>query len=105
MYSERRWVFCLLVCECVNRICGVWLPGDNGHSPPSPAEAKQQLANKNGKKAEGGAGGSFFTWFMVLALLGVWTSVAVVWFDLVDYQGVVGKSSGPLHLNATSPTS
>lgn len=28
---------------------------------------------------------------MVLALLGVWTSVAVVYFDLVDYQGVVGK--------------
>lgn len=29
---------------------------------------------------------------MVLALLGVWTSVAVVYFDLVDYQGVIGKS-------------
>lgn len=28
---------------------------------------------------------------MVLALLGVWTSVAVVYFDLVDYQGVIGK--------------
>ncbi|KAG9264731.1 aspartyl/asparaginyl beta-hydroxylase-like isoform X3 [Astyanax mexicanus] len=47
-------------------------------------------ANKNGKKADGG-GASFFTWFMVLALLGVWTSVAVVYFDLVDYQGVIGK--------------
>lgn len=25
------------------------------------------------------------------ALLGVWTSVAVVWFDLVDYEEVLGK--------------
>uniref|UniRef100_A0A3B1IZY1 Tocopherol (alpha) transfer protein n=1 Tax=Astyanax mexicanus TaxID=7994 RepID=A0A3B1IZY1_ASTMX len=48
-------------------------------------------ANKNGKKADGG-GASFFTWFMVLALLGVWTSVAVVYFDLVDYQGVIAKA-------------
>uniref|UniRef100_A0A3P8X385 Aspartyl beta-hydroxylase/Triadin domain-containing protein n=1 Tax=Cynoglossus semilaevis TaxID=244447 RepID=A0A3P8X385_CYNSE len=35
---------------------------------------------------------SFFNWFMVLALLGVWTSVAVVYFDLVDYQGVIDKA-------------
>ncbi|GAB1288300.1 Aspartyl/asparaginyl beta-hydroxylase [Apodemus speciosus] len=34
---------------------------------------------------------SFFTWVMVIALLGVWTSVAVVWFDLVDYEEVLGK--------------
>ncbi|MEE6463903.1 hypothetical protein FKM82_006096 [Ascaphus truei] len=44
---------------------------------------------KNGKK--GLSGSSFFTWFMVIALLGVWTSVAVVWFDLVDYEEVLGK--------------
>ncbi|XDV27321.1 hypothetical protein PO909_030876 [Leuciscus waleckii] len=55
-------------------------------------EAKPQLAHKNGKKAEVGGGTSFFTWFMVLALLGVWTSVAVVYFDLVDYQGVIAKA-------------
>uniref|UniRef100_A0A671QJS8 Probable serine/threonine-protein kinase kinX n=1 Tax=Sinocyclocheilus anshuiensis TaxID=1608454 RepID=A0A671QJS8_9TELE len=54
-------------------------------------EAKPQQAHKNGKKAEVGGGTSFFTWFMVLALLGVWTSVAVVYFDLIDYQGVIGK--------------
>lgn len=47
---------------------------------------------KNGKK-EGLSGSSFFTWFMVIALLGVWTSVAVVWFELVDYEEVLGKSS------------
>ncbi|XP_052319521.1 aspartyl/asparaginyl beta-hydroxylase-like isoform X4 [Oncorhynchus keta] len=56
-------------------------------------EGKAQLASKNGKKPEGAGGSSFFTWFMVLALLGVWTSVAVVYFDLVDYQGTIGKLS------------
>uniref|UniRef100_A0A673A8F2 Aspartate beta-hydroxylase n=1 Tax=Sphaeramia orbicularis TaxID=375764 RepID=A0A673A8F2_9TELE len=56
---------------------------------------KSQAANKNGKKADSGSsGGSFFTWFIVLALLGVWTSVAVVYFDLVDYQGVLDKAKG-----------
>ncbi|XP_076832029.1 aspartyl/asparaginyl beta-hydroxylase isoform X9 [Brachyhypopomus gauderio] len=52
-------------------------------------DGKQQPAGKNGKRAEGS---SFFTWFIVLALLGVWTSVAVVYFDLVDYQGVIAKA-------------
>lgn len=47
--------------------------------------------SKNGKK-EGVSGSSFFTWFMVIALLGVWTSVAVVWFELVDYEEVLGKN-------------
>lgn len=52
---------------------------------------KTQSASKNGKKADSGSSSSsFFTWFIVLALLGVWTSVAVVYFDLVDYQGVLG---------------
>ncbi|KAM9626608.1 aspartyl/asparaginyl beta-hydroxylase isoform 3-T3 [Trichechus inunguis] len=46
--------------------------------------------HKNGKKG-GVSGSSFFTWFMVIALLGVWTSVAVVWFDLVDYEEILGK--------------
>ncbi|TDH06230.1 hypothetical protein EPR50_G00131580 [Perca flavescens] len=56
---------------------------------------KAQSANKNGKKADSGSSsGSFFNWFIVLALLGVWTSVAVVYFDLVDYQGVVDKAKG-----------
>uniref|UniRef100_A0A3P9DJF8 Aspartyl/asparaginyl beta-hydroxylase-like n=1 Tax=Maylandia zebra TaxID=106582 RepID=A0A3P9DJF8_9CICH len=55
--------------------------------------AKSQPSNKNGKKADS-SGSSFFTWFIVLALLGVWTSVAVVYFDLVDYQGVLDKAKG-----------
>lgn len=38
------------------------------------------------------SGSSFFTWFMVIALLGVWTSVAVIWFELVDYEEVLGKN-------------
>ncbi|NWH58966.1 ASPH hydroxylase, partial [Geococcyx californianus] len=46
---------------------------------------------KNGKKG-GLSGSSFFTWFMVIALLGVWTSVAVVWFELVDYEEVLAKA-------------
>uniref|UniRef100_A0A8C8UK70 Aspartate-beta-hydroxylase n=1 Tax=Peromyscus maniculatus bairdii TaxID=230844 RepID=A0A8C8UK70_PERMB len=46
--------------------------------------------HKNGRRG-GISGGSFFTWFMVIALLGVWTSVAIVWFDLVDYEEVLGK--------------
>uniref|UniRef100_A0A3B4XAQ6 Aspartyl beta-hydroxylase/Triadin domain-containing protein n=1 Tax=Seriola lalandi dorsalis TaxID=1841481 RepID=A0A3B4XAQ6_SERLL len=56
--------------------------------------AKTQSASKNGKKADSGSSSSFFTWFIVLALLGVWTSVAVVYFDLVDYQGVLDKAKG-----------
>uniref|UniRef100_A0A8D3BCF1 Aspartyl beta-hydroxylase/Triadin domain-containing protein n=1 Tax=Scophthalmus maximus TaxID=52904 RepID=A0A8D3BCF1_SCOMX len=57
-------------------------------------DGKTQSGNKNGKKADSGSSGSFFTWFIVLALLGVWTSVAVVYFDLVDYQGVLDKAKG-----------
>lgn len=30
------------------------------------------------------------TWFLVLALLGVWSSLAVVYFDIVDYDSVLG---------------
>nr|XP_029482131.1 aspartyl/asparaginyl beta-hydroxylase-like isoform X10 [Oncorhynchus nerka] len=59
------------------------------------------VVNKNGVKVEasvaassgGFSGTKIFTWFMVLALLGVWSSVAVVWFDLVDYDNVIGKLS------------
>lgn len=47
--------------------------------------------HRNGRKG-GLSGSSFFTWFMVIALLGVWTSVAVVWFELVDYEEVLGKN-------------
>ncbi|XP_034776428.2 aspartyl/asparaginyl beta-hydroxylase isoform X4 [Acipenser ruthenus] len=50
------------------------------------------VGNKNGKKGEGLMGSSFFTWFMIITLLGVWTSVAVVWFDLVDYEDVLARA-------------
>ncbi|XP_055459331.1 aspartyl/asparaginyl beta-hydroxylase isoform X8 [Psammomys obesus] len=59
-------------------------------SPGTRREAKHG-GHKNGKRG-GISGGSFFTWFMVIALLGVWTSVAVVWFDLVDYEEVLAKA-------------
>ncbi|KAM4534360.1 aspartyl/asparaginyl beta-hydroxylase-like isoform 13-T13 [Odontesthes bonariensis] len=64
------------------------------------AEGKASpVESKNGKKTEaagaaaggGGAKYSMFTWFVVLALLGVWSSVAVVYFDIVDYDSVIGK--------------
>ncbi|XP_060789123.1 aspartyl/asparaginyl beta-hydroxylase isoform X2 [Neoarius graeffei] len=42
---------------------------------------------KSHKKSEGH---SIFSWLIVLALLGAWISVAVVWFDLVEYNNVVG---------------
>nr|XP_035938358.1 aspartyl/asparaginyl beta-hydroxylase isoform X6 [Halichoerus grypus] len=60
-----------------------------GSSPGARRETKHG-GHKNGRKG-GLSGSSFFTWFMVIALLGVWTSVAVVWFDLVDYEEVLGK--------------
>ncbi|XP_036452335.1 aspartyl/asparaginyl beta-hydroxylase isoform X5 [Colossoma macropomum] len=47
--------------------------------------------NKSTKKAEGN---SIFSWLIVLALLGAWISVAVVWFDLVEYNSVVGTLGG-----------
>ncbi|XP_078136333.1 LOW QUALITY PROTEIN: aspartyl/asparaginyl beta-hydroxylase-like [Sander vitreus] len=60
------------------------------------------VESKNGKRTERTGGGgdaaaaggskySMFTWFVVLALLGVWSSVAVVYFDIVDYDSVIGK--------------
>ncbi|XP_070603913.1 aspartyl/asparaginyl beta-hydroxylase [Erythrolamprus reginae] len=64
-------------------------PKSGSPSPGARREAKHG-GNKSGKK-EGVSGTSFFTWFMVIALLGVWTSVAVVWFELVDYEEVLGK--------------
>ncbi|MEQ2177410.1 hypothetical protein GOODEAATRI_003261 [Goodea atripinnis] len=64
------------------------------------AEGKMiPVEHKNGKRTEGGGGAaaeggpkfSMFTWFVVLSLLGVWSSVAVVYFDIVDYDSVIGK--------------
>uniref|UniRef100_A0A7M4FI84 Aspartate beta-hydroxylase n=1 Tax=Crocodylus porosus TaxID=8502 RepID=A0A7M4FI84_CROPO len=62
-------------------------------SSPSPGARRETKhgGSKNGKK-EGLSGSSFFTWFMVIALLGVWTSVAVVWFELIDYEEVLAKA-------------
>ncbi|XP_058473327.1 aspartyl/asparaginyl beta-hydroxylase isoform X6 [Solea solea] len=71
----------------------------------SDSEAKvPPLESKNGKRTEGSRGGrggdaggggskhSMFTWFVVLALLGVWTSMAVVYFDIVDYDSVIARA-------------
>ncbi|XP_036763425.2 aspartyl/asparaginyl beta-hydroxylase isoform X6 [Manis pentadactyla] len=64
--------------------------GASGGSSPGARRETKHGGQKNGRKG-GLSGSSFFTWFMVIALLGVWTSVAVVWFDLVDYEEVLGK--------------
>lgn len=48
-------------------------------------------AIKSEKKTEGN---SFFSWLLVLALLGAWLSVGVMWFDLVDYNSVIGALGG-----------
>ncbi|XP_069368374.1 aspartyl/asparaginyl beta-hydroxylase isoform X6 [Paralichthys olivaceus] len=75
--------------------------------PVSETEAKvPPVESKNGKRTEGGgdAGGgggpkySMFTWFVVLALLGVWSSVAVVYFDIVDYDSVIARAKD-FHMN------
>ncbi|XP_077022965.1 aspartyl/asparaginyl beta-hydroxylase isoform X2 [Tamandua tetradactyla] len=62
----------------------------SGSSSPGTRRETKHGGHKNGRKG-GLSGSSFFTWFMVIALLGVWASVAVVWFDLVDYEEVLGK--------------
>ncbi|XP_077348894.1 aspartyl/asparaginyl beta-hydroxylase isoform X12 [Lithobates pipiens] len=67
--------------------------GPKKHGNPRGGKRGQQArsSGNNGKKG-GLSGSSFFTWFMVIALLGVWTSVAVVWFELVDYEDVLAKA-------------
>ncbi|XP_029868122.1 aspartyl/asparaginyl beta-hydroxylase isoform X14 [Aquila chrysaetos chrysaetos] len=65
--------------------------GAGGSPGPGSKRETKHGGSKNGKK-EGLSGSSFFTWFMVIALLGVWTSVAVVWFELVDYEEVLAKA-------------
>lgn len=62
----------------------------------SPSEGKTPaLESKNGKKVERAGGGgskpSMLTWMVVLALLGVWSSMAVLYFDIVDYDSVIGN--------------
>lgn len=61
-----------------------------------PETKTHPVESKNGKRTEGGGGAgaspkfSMFTWLVVLALLGVWSSVAVVYFNVVDYDSVIG---------------
>ncbi|XP_068199603.1 aspartyl/asparaginyl beta-hydroxylase-like isoform X7 [Antennarius striatus] len=69
-------------------------------------EAKTPPADsKNGRRTERGGGGErgggdvggasrspVFSWFVVLALLGVWSSVAVVYLDIVDYDRVIARA-------------
>ncbi|XP_070248075.1 aspartyl/asparaginyl beta-hydroxylase isoform X2 [Myotis yumanensis] len=65
--------------------------GGGSSSSPGARRDTKHGGHKNGKKGVL-SGSSFFTWFMVIALLGVWTSVAVIWFELVDYEEVLAKA-------------
>ncbi|KAM8823293.1 aspartyl/asparaginyl beta-hydroxylase-like isoform 6-T6 [Spinachia spinachia] len=83
-------------------------------------DGKTAVESKNGKRSERGGGGgegggeeeeggggggtgtkySMFTWFVVLALLGVWSSVAVVYFEVVDYDSVIARAKEfPMNLS------
>ncbi|XP_070841985.1 aspartyl/asparaginyl beta-hydroxylase isoform X2 [Chaetodon trifascialis] len=71
-----------------------------GKTPP-PVDSKNGKRTERGGGGGGGGGGgdagagskySMFTWFVVLALLGVWSSVAVVYFDIVDYDSVIARA-------------
>ncbi|XP_067888006.1 aspartyl/asparaginyl beta-hydroxylase-like isoform X6 [Heterodontus francisci] len=64
----------------------------NSRSNSAGSRKDKHSSNKNGKKSDGPSGSSFFTWFMIITLLGVWSSVAVVWFDLVDYKDILAKA-------------
>ncbi|XP_078253573.1 uncharacterized protein unm_hu7910 isoform X9 [Rhinoraja longicauda] len=67
--------------------------GNNSSRSSSAGSRKDKHgSNKNGKKGDGPSGTSFLPWFMIIALLGVWSSVAVIWFDLVDYEEVLAKA-------------
>ncbi|XP_034999145.2 aspartyl/asparaginyl beta-hydroxylase isoform X1 [Hippoglossus stenolepis] len=86
------------------------VPQRKGEVTPAVSETEAKVPpveSKNGKRTEGGgdAGGggggpkySMFTWFVVLALLGVWSSVAVVYFDIVDYDSVIARAKD-FHMN------
>ncbi|KAE8279567.1 Aspartyl/asparaginyl beta-hydroxylase [Larimichthys crocea] len=67
--------------------------GKTSPPPPPPVESKNGKRTERGGGDAGGEGSkySMFTWFVVLALLGVWSSVAVVYFEIVDYDSVIGK--------------
>ncbi|TKS87332.1 Aspartyl/asparaginyl beta-hydroxylase [Collichthys lucidus] len=65
-----------------------------GKTSPPPVESKNGKRTERGGGDAGGEGSkySMFTWFVVLALLGVWSSVAVVYFEIVDYDSVIARA-------------
>ncbi|XP_056128274.1 aspartyl/asparaginyl beta-hydroxylase isoform X6 [Rhinichthys klamathensis goyatoka] len=54
------------------------------------ARKESPVGNTVTKSEKKSVGNSFFSWLLVLALLGAWLSVGIVWFDLADYNSVVG---------------
>lgn len=72
------------------------MAADSQNGQKSDGRGSSGGGSSGGEPAGGGGGGvgsksTMFTWFVVLALLGVWSSVAVVYFDVVDYDSVIGE--------------
>nr|XP_043880114.1 caldesmon-like [Solea senegalensis] len=103
---SSAWVEKVSAKEEEETVTGVFNEEEEEVTPAdSESEAKvPPVESKNGKRTEGSHGGrggdaggggskhSMFTWFVVLALLGVWTSMAVVYFDIVDYDSVIARA-------------
>lgn len=70
----------------------------------SSSEGKPPAVESKGvKKVERGDGGakhSMLTWLVVLALLGVWSSMAVLYLDIVDYDSIIGNCTFVLGIRA-----
>ncbi|XP_051528163.1 aspartyl/asparaginyl beta-hydroxylase isoform X39 [Myxocyprinus asiaticus] len=60
----------------------------------SQARKESPVVNAAVKSEKKANGNSLFSWVLVLALLGAWLSVGVVWFDIVDYDSVAGTLGG-----------
>lgn len=81
----------------------LFLPAE-GKSPAPESENGKNSERGGARGAErggagegrggGGRGNSLLIWLVVLGLLGVWSSVALVHLDLVDYNSLIGKWAG-----------
>lgn len=63
-------------------------PRTHGRKDPPAVNTAVKSDNKTAERH------SIFSWLFVLAMLGAWLSVGVVWFELVDYKDVVGSLGG-----------
>ncbi|KAJ0059846.1 hypothetical protein NL108_013794 [Boleophthalmus pectinirostris] len=64
----------------------------NGRGSSDSGEASSSCGGVGGAESSGPVR-SWFSLVLVLALVGLWSSMAVVYFDVVDYDSVLGKLS------------